>query len=129
MRTGAAWLALLTAWAPAVAGLGAVHASTAAYLAVAVPLGAVAVLATVVFGGWLGRSAAWRELALSSLLGTVALLAWYDVLMIAFPDRASDGHAAAAGTVIFAVPALLAVGLLLGAGGLAGRALARGARA
>jgi hypothetical protein len=129
VRAGAAWLVLLTVWAPAVAGLGAAHASGTAFLAVAAPLGAVAVVATLLFGGWLGRGAAWRQLALASLVGTVALLAWYDVLMFAFPGPGSDGNAAGAGTVIFAVPALLALALLLASGGWAGRTFARRAPA
>jgi hypothetical protein len=86
------------------------------------PLGAVAVLSTLRFGGRLGRRSHWRELGLAALAGTAELLFMYGVAMVVSPDpNNTNDIAAGAGVVILSVPTLLVVASLLGLGGLVGR--------
>jgi len=122
IRDGAIWLVLFGLWAPVVAVLALNEVSVRVFLALGAPLGAVAVLSTLLFGGRLGRRGHWRELGLAALAGTAELLFLYGVAMVVSPDpNNTNDIAAGAGVVILSVPTLLVVASLLGLGGLVGR--------
>jgi hypothetical protein len=126
-RDGAIWLVLFGLWAPVITVLVLNEVSAPVFLAIAAPLGAVAVLSTLFFGGRLGRRSQWRELGLAALAGTAELLFMYGVAMVVSPDpNNTNDQAAGIGVVIFSVPTLLIVASLLGLGGLFGRWSRRG---
>jgi hypothetical protein len=123
---GVIWLLLLVAWAPALYIIADTGRFATMGWPVGLSLGSAAIIATVMFGGYLG-SCRRRvgEILMVSVIGSAALLSLYVTAMLAQPDTAqSDDTAAAAGLVIFGVPLLLIVSGLLGAGAVAGRVIA-----
>ena len=74
---------------------------------VAFSIGAVG---TILWGFVLASRRLWRELAISVVAGTVAVLAWYWGVMLADEGSGNSAadHAVAAGMVIFSIP--IAVG-------------------
>jgi len=121
---GAVWLGLVGAWIPAWAALVDRHAPLGVILGVVIPLGGLAVVSTLLFGGCLGYGRRWREAGVASLAGAGMLLFWYAAVTLTAPDPTNQNdHAAGVGVVILAVPALLLVSLVLGQGAGVGRAV------
>lgn len=123
---GLAWLFLLVAWAP-VLYIFAVSGSTATTgLYIGLALGALAVIATISFGWHLGADRRRIvDVLLAGLIGTVALLSTYVALMLSQPDTPESDNAAGAGVAILGVPTLSLVVVLLGAGMMTHRLIAR----
>src|SRR5690348_4501096 len=76
VRDLAIWLLLVTAWAPGIAVVVEVRASTLTLVLVGVVLGTIAVVAMLGFGAKLGRRSMWREVGLSCVAATAVLLGW-----------------------------------------------------
>lgn len=126
LRDTVIWMVLLTAWVPALMALEAAKASTSAFIDVGTLFGAVSVASMFGFGIRLGRLAGWRELGLACVVGTGALLAWYIAATLTAPDpTGQNDHAAGAGTVILAIPTFVILVLIVGLGGVVGRATRR----
>lgn len=118
---GAIWLALLGAWAPILAALASHHASTSTLIAVGVSSGALAILSTIVFGARLGWRRLWMAAWQAALAGGGVLVFWYSVVTLAAPDpQGQNDHSVGAGALILALPAVVAVAILLGCGYLLG---------
>jgi hypothetical protein len=118
------WLMLLGAWMPVLIALAHTGPLTTNGRQIAVSLGCVSVVSTIVFGVVLGRKRRLAEVVVGAVLGTTVLLTWYVVAMLAdpHPDGTED-TAAGAGLVIFSVPTFLVVFILLVTGFAARRTL------
>jgi drug/metabolite transporter (DMT)-like permease len=122
IRDGLVWLALFVAWIPVLSALLLNNASSTLDIAIGGSLGSVALLATLIYGGLLGRHRRWRDVGFATLAGTAALVVCYVVLMVSAPDpNNTNDIGAGAGLAIFGLPTLLLVGMLLGLGAAVGR--------
>ena len=128
---GGCWMMGLGLWVPA-SGVSITfwrHDSAVLIVALAAS-GGIGALSTVVVGYLLGVRRLWRHLLVSLGAGTIAMLCWYVVAMVAFApsnDTSSD-NAAGAGVVILGIPTLLLIGIFLALGAGAGRLRMRGSR-
>ncbi len=121
---GALWSLLLVVWVPALAVLQESDAPSHDMNVAGFSLGAVSVLATVIFGARLGWHSRWRELERATFVGpgviVAALLVW---AIFASGDPESEGGGE---LVIFMyIPAWFGVAAALGLGGLIGSWLQR----
>lgn len=128
---GAVWLVLLVAWAPALY-IVAVTGNLAnkgwpVVRLLALALAVVAVFATVGFGWHLStRHRPLPEVLIAAAVGACALISLYVIAWLAVPDsEQSNDNAAGAGLVLLGPPVLLILIAILGAGTVAGRAVAR----
>jgi hypothetical protein len=114
---GFAWLLCLIVWIPIAETVGGRHFSHAR-MAATIAFAALAVVATVVFGGWLGFKRYWRYVSRSYLVG-IGLVS--GVIFFAFenavPPNAPDDPGVGLGALVAAVAVSPVIGLLLWSGG------------
>lgn len=119
---GGPWLVLLGLWIPILSTMYNHHASTIELVSVGVPMGSIALAATLVFGGGLGYLKQWRTVGKAALIGAGVLLFWLTWITLAGPDpNNQNDHSAGAATVILAIPTVIVVGTVVGLGSAIGR--------
>jgi hypothetical protein len=114
----ALWVIALTAVALAIGPNG--HPAPAVGITLWA-LVAIAIGATVCFGGWLASQRRWRQLGFAAVMGAIFLLAWFAIAAAALdtanPQPGVD-DATAVGLMFAAVPTFMLLALLLGVGSL-----------
>ena len=118
------WAFLLVAWYPTALWMNRHHASDESIGHVAVALGVLAILSTLIFGGLLGFRRLWKRTLHAALWGTGTLVVAYVLAMVTAPDpTGTNDDAAAVGLIILGIPAALVLTLLLLAGASFGRSI------
>jgi hypothetical protein len=116
------WLALFLAWIPVVTALILHSASPTVTVVVGTAVGSVSLLATLIYGGLLGRNGRWGEIVLATIAGTAGLMACFVALTVTAPDPSNTNDiAAGAGVATFGLPTFVVVAILLSLGGGIGR--------